>query len=239
MVLDRAGVTGPDGASHHGVWDLGLLQAVPGLRLAAPRDGTRLREQLRAAVDVDDAPTVVRFPRGSVPEELPAVGRAQDVDVLVAQDPARPAADVLLVAVGAMAHTCVEAASRAAAQGVTVTVVDPGWVLPVPAGLAALARDHRMVVTVEDGVVAGGVGSSVALALGDAGVDVPVRALGVPREFLDHGSRAQVLAAAGLSVQDVARRLVEAAARLGSGPAADEELDDGPTRAVPARDRSR
>ena len=239
VVLDRAGVTGPDGASHHGVWDLGLLQAVPGLRLAAPRDGAALRERLREAVDVDDAPTVVRFPRGSVPQELPSVGRVQDVEVLVAQDPDRPCADVLLVAVGAMAHTCMEAATRAAAQGVTVTVVDPCWVLPVPDGLATLARDHRMVVTVEDGVVAGGVGSSVALALGEAGVDVPLRALGVPREFLDHGSRAQVLAAAGLSVQDVARRLVEESARLGADGLGEDGLAPSRREHLPAAERGR
>ena len=229
VVLDRAGVTGPDGASHHGVWDLSFTQSVPGLRLAAPRDAVRLRTQLREALAVDDAPTVVRFPRGAVPEELPALATVDGVDVLVAEAPERPSGDVLLVAVGAMAHTCVKAARRAAAQGVQVTVVDPGWVVPPPVALAALARSHRLVVTVEDGVRSAGVGAAVGVMLGDEDVDVPLRVFGVPREFLDHGSRGEVLAAAGLSVQDVARRLVEAVARLSAAPVGSPQGSDAAT----------
>lgn len=211
FVLDRAGVTGDDGASHNGMWDLSLLQVVPGLRLAAPRDGATLREELREAVAVTDGPTVVRFPKGAVGEDVPAlerVGGAAGVDVL-----ARPArADVLLVAVGATAGLALDVAQRCEREGVGVTVVDPRWVVPVPAVLVELARDHRLVLTVEDGLRVGGVGTQVSQALSDAGVDVPVRQVGIPRRFLDHGSRAQVLQEVGLTAQDLARLVLEATA---------------------------
>jgi 1-deoxy-D-xylulose-5-phosphate synthase len=211
LVLDRAGVTGEDGASHNGMWDLAILQVVPGLRIAAPRDAATLREELREAVAVSDGPTVVRFPKGAVGEDLPALERVGPVDVLARGD------DVLLVAVGAMARLALEVAERCAAQGVSVRVVDPRWVAPVPSELVDLARDVRLVVTVEDGVRVGGVGTQVAQALSDAGVDVPTRQVGIPRAFLDHGTRAEVLAEVGLTAQDVARTVVETASRLGAG----------------------
>jgi 1-deoxy-D-xylulose-5-phosphate synthase len=210
FVLDRAGVTGEDGASHHGMWDLSLLQLVPGLRIAAPRDAATLREELREAVAVDDGPTAVRFPKGPVPADIPALERRGPVDVLRRAD----GDDVLLVAVGAMAGLALEVADRAAAQGIGVTVVDPRWVAPVPAELVELARSRRLVLTVEDNGRHGGVGTAVSQALRDAEVDVPARDLGIPQRFLEHASRAQVLAEIGLTAQDVARTLVEAVARL-------------------------
>jgi 1-deoxy-D-xylulose-5-phosphate synthase len=210
FVLDRAGVTGDDGASHNGMWDLTLLQVVPGLRVAAPRDGARLRELLREAVAVSDGPTAVRFPKGPVGDDVPALERTGPVDVL--HRGARR--DVLVVAVGAMARLALEVAERAAAQGIGVTVVDPRWVAPVPPELLMLARDHRLVVTLEDGGRHGGVGSAVSQALRDADVDVPARDLGIPQRFLDHGSRAQVMAEIGLTAQEVARRVVETVALL-------------------------
>jgi len=210
FVLDRAGVTGEDGASHNGMWDMSLLQVVPGLRLAAPRDGAQLRELLREALAVGDGPTAVRFPKGAVGEDIPAVDRIGDVDVLRRER----GDDVLLVAVGAMGRLALEVAERAGAQGIGVTVVDPRWVAPVPAALVELARGHRLVVTVEDNGRTGGVGASVSQALRDADVDVPARDLGIPRRFLDHGSRAQVSAEVGLTAQEVARRVVETVARI-------------------------
>jgi 1-deoxy-D-xylulose-5-phosphate synthase len=201
FVLDRAGITGPDGPSHYGIWDLALLGLVPGLRIAAPRDAATLRARLREAVAISDGPTVLRFPTGSVPADLPAVRRMGGVDVLAEGE--RP--DVLLVTVGPFAHLGVAAAARILEQGYGVTVVDPGWVRPVPIELVALAREHRMVVTVEDGVRAGGVGDAVAKALRDAGVAVPLRDLGVPVDWHPHGSRAEILADLGLTAQDVAR----------------------------------
>ena len=209
FVLDRAGVTGDDGASHNGMWDLSLLQVVPGLRLAAPRDGARLRELLREAVAVD-GPTAVRFPKGPVGDDVPALERTGPVDVLHRGD--RP--DVLLVAVGAMGRLALDVAGRAAAQGIGVTVVDPRWVSPVPAELVELARGHRLVVTVEDSGRTGGIGSSVSQALRDADVDVPARDIGLPQRFLEHAARSQVLAEVGLTAQEVARRVVETVARL-------------------------
>ena len=179
FVLDRAGVTGDDGASHNGMWDMSFLQVVPGLRLAAPRDAVTLREELREAVEVEDAPTVVRFPKGAVCADIPALERVGGVDVLSRGS----SSDVLLVAVGAMAETCLDVAARCAREGIGVTVVDPRWVKPVPAALADLARDHRFVVTVEDNVRAGGVGSAIAQALRDAQRRGPAARLRHPGPF--------------------------------------------------------
>jgi 1-deoxy-D-xylulose-5-phosphate synthase len=213
FVLDRAGVTGDDGASHNGMWDLSVLQVVPGLRLAAPRDPTRLRELLREAVAVDDAPTVVRFPKGAPTPDLPAVDRAGGCDVLVR----RGDRDVLLVAVGAMASTAVEVADRLVAQGIGVTVVDPRWVKPVDAALVGLAREHRLVVSVEDNGVVGGCGSVLLATLNQAGVDTPVRVHGIPQEFLGHAKRAVILERIGLTAQTLARSIVEDVTALDSG----------------------
>ncbi len=205
VVLDRAGVTGTDGASHNGMWDMSILPVVPGLRLAAPRDEPTLREALREAVEVTDGPTVVRFPKGPPPVDIPSLERRGPVDVLRRGE----GADVLLVAVGSMVPMCLAAAERAADHGIEVTVVDPRWVLPVPTELVDLAAGHRLVVTVEDGGRAGGLGTTLTQAMQDRGIDVPVRALGLPQAFLEHGSRGQVLADAGLTEQDVARRIAE------------------------------
>jgi 1-deoxy-D-xylulose-5-phosphate synthase len=224
FVLDRAGVTGEDGASHNGMWDMSLLQLVPGLRLAAPRDAATLREELREALAVDDGPTAVRFPKGAIGDDVPAVERLGPVDVLRRDK----GDDVLVVAVGSMARLGLEVAERAAAQGIGVTVVDPRWVSPVPAELVQLARSYRLVLTVEDNGRTGGVGSMVSQALRDADVDVPARDLGIPQRFLDHASRAQVLAEIGLTAQEVARTLVETMARLDGvevESAADEQAD--------------
>ncbi len=209
LVLDRAGVTGEDGASHNGMWDLSILQVVPGIRLAAPRDGATLREELREAVAVSDGPTAVRFPKGAVGEDIPAIERRGSVDVLRRE----PDDSVLLVAVGATAALGLEVAERCAAHGIGVTVVDPRWVAPVPPEIVALAAGYDLVVTVEDNGRVGGVGALVSQTLRDAGVDVPARDVGIPPRFLDHGSVAQVKAEIGLTAQDVARTVVEAVAR--------------------------
>jgi 1-deoxy-D-xylulose-5-phosphate synthase len=213
ITLDRAGITGEDGASHNGMWDLSVLGIVPGIRVAAPRDAGTLREELAEAVTVDDGPTVVRFPKGPVIDAVPALARVEDVDVLAQPDPA-DGHDVLLVGVGAFAALAVAAARRLADQGIGVTVVDPRWVLPVPAALLRMAQRHRLVVSVEDGGRHGGFGWSLAAALRDAGLDVPFRDLGVPQRFLAHGSRDEVLADLGLTAQDVARAVTGWAAGL-------------------------
>jgi 1-deoxy-D-xylulose-5-phosphate synthase len=210
FALTHAGVTGNDGPSHNGMWDMAFLQVVPGLRLAAPRDGATLRSELREAVAVEDAPTVVRFPKGAVCPDIPAVATVDGVDVLFQAGDR----DVLLVSIGAMAETCLEVAHRCAQQGIGVTVVDPRWVKPLPPALVDLARDYRCLVTVEDGIRAGGVGSMLALMLRDAKVTTPLRDFGIPTRFLDHAKRAEVLADIGLTAQDISREIVESVAQL-------------------------
>ncbi|GKQ37558.1 1-deoxy-D-xylulose-5-phosphate synthase [Streptomyces sp. A012304] len=212
FVLDRAGITGTDGASHNGMWDMSILQVVPGLRLAAPRDADQVRAQLREAVEVDDAPTVVRFSKGAVGPAVPAVGRVGGMDVL--REPGTDTPDVLLVSVGALAPMCLEIAGLLDRQGITTTVVDPRWVKPVDEAMAPLAERHRVVVTVEDNSRVGGVGSAIAQALRDAGVDVPLRDFGIPPRFLDHASRAEVMAEIGLTAPDIARQVTGLVSRL-------------------------
>ncbi|MER8058787.1 MULTISPECIES: 1-deoxy-D-xylulose-5-phosphate synthase [unclassified Streptomyces] len=212
FVLDRAGVTGTDGASHNGMWDMSILQVVPGLRMAAPRDADQVRAQLREAVAVEDAPTVVRFSKGAVGPAVPAVGRVGGMDVLREAGTERP--DVLLVSVGALAPMCLEIAALLDRQGISTTVVDPRWVKPVDEAMAPLAERHRVVVTVEDNSRVGGVGSTIAQALRDAGVDVPLRDFGIPPRFLDHASRAEVLTEIGLTAPDIARQVTGLVAKL-------------------------
>ncbi|MFB7634951.1 1-deoxy-D-xylulose-5-phosphate synthase [Streptomyces sp. NPDC056149] len=213
FVLDRAGVTGTDGASHNGMWDMSLLQVVPGLRLAAPRDADQVRAQLREAVEVDDAPTVVRYSKGAVGPAVEAVGRVGGMDVLrEAGTEGRP--DVLLVSVGALAPMCLEVADLLDKQGISTTVVDPRWVKPVDEALPGLAAGHRLVVTVEDNIRTGGVGSAIAQALRDAGVDVPLRDFGIPERFLDHASRKEVMAEIGLTAPDIARQVTGLVAKM-------------------------
>ncbi|MDG4809546.1 1-deoxy-D-xylulose-5-phosphate synthase [Micromonospora sp. WMMD1120] len=203
FVLDRAGITGDDGASHNGMWDLSLLQLVPGMRIAVPRDGARLAELFREAVAVDDGPTAVRFPKGPAPSDLPAVDSVAGLDILHRGEHE----DVLVVAVGAMAHTCLDLASLLAAEGIGSTVVDPRWIKPVNPALVPLAARHRLVVTVEDNGVVGGVGAAIAQALRAARVDTPVRDFGITQEFLDHGKRADILRELGLTSGDIAAHI--------------------------------
>lgn len=217
FVLDRSGVTGDDGASHNGMWDMSMLQVVPGLRLAAPRDAARLHELFREAVQIDDAPTVVRFPKGPPPGDLEAIGTAGGCDVLLRSGNR----DVLVVGVGVMAGTAVDVGERLVAQGIGATVVDPRWVKPIDPALIDLARDHRLVVTIEDNGVTGGVGATFLHELNVQRVTTPVRVHGIPQEFLDHAKRAAILERIGLTGQAIARDTVEAMTA-----SADSELGD-------------
>ena len=224
MVLDRSGVTGPDGASHNGMWDLSMLGIVPGMRVAAPRDGTRLREELGEALDIDDGPTAIRFPKGDVGEDIPALERRDGVDVLAV--PADGFSDdVLLVAIGPFASMALTVAELLRNQGIGVTVVDPRWVLPVPEALGELARAHKLVVTVEDNGVAGGVGSAVSAALRRAEIDVPCRDVGLPQEFFAQASRGEVLADVGLTDRNIARQITGWVAAQGA-PVAEREVSE-------------
>ena len=205
FVLDRAGITGPDGASHHGVWDLSILQVVPGIAIAAPRDAERLKEELREAIAIADAPSVVRFPKGSVPATIEAINRLPGgVDVLHQA----PSKDVLLVAVGSFAQTAIDVAKMLADQGIGATVVDPRWVLPISKDLISLAADHRLVVTLEDGVRVGGFGTRLRQDLRENNVDTGLNEVGIPAEFLEHAERDEILERLGLTAKAIARDIV-------------------------------
>jgi len=211
IALDRAGVTGPDGASHHGMWDGSILQIVPGMRIAAPRDAIRLAELLNEAVAIGDGPTALRYPKGTVGGEIGAVAALGSMDVL--HEPGDAAKDVLLIGAGPMAVTCAQAAQRLADQGIGVTVVDPRWLKPLDEALVGAAREHRLVAVVEDNGRSGGFGDAVCRLLRDHDVDTPAKTFGLPQEFLAHGSRDEVLAEAGLTPQHLARQITEAVAR--------------------------
>jgi 1-deoxy-D-xylulose-5-phosphate synthase len=209
IVLDRAGVTGPDGASHHGMWDMAMVQIVPGLHLAAPRDASRLREELREAVAIKDAPSVVRFSKGSVGAEVEAIERLGDgVDVLARRPAGSNENAVLIVSVGAMSELALDVSNRLGAQGISSTVVDPRWVLPVRRSIVALASHHRLVICIEDGVRAGGVGSRIRQEMRAAGVDTALNEVGLPVDFLDHGTRGQVLERVGLTAKKITHDVV-------------------------------
>jgi 1-deoxy-D-xylulose-5-phosphate synthase len=229
VTLDRAGVTGPDGASHNGMWDGSILQVIPGVRVAAPRDGSRIAELLNEAIGVSDGPTVVRWPKGDVGAEAEASAKLGRMDVLAtpAEGTGR---DVLLLGVGPMAVTCVEVANRLQDHGIGVTVVDPRWVKPVDEAVIEAARQHRLVAVVEDNGRVGAFGDAVARLLRDHDVDVPVKTFGLAQEFLDHATRNAILEAAGLTPQHLARQLTEAVARRTPEPA--------PDQASPAKDSS-
>ncbi|GAY10560.1 1-deoxy-D-xylulose 5-phosphate synthase [Pseudonocardia sp. N23] len=232
LVLDRAGVTGSDGPSHNGMWDLSILGVVPGMRVAAPRDAGTLREELAEAVAVEDGPTALRFPKGAVVESVPAVRRIGGhgigaVDVLVEPASGAEAPTVLLACVGAFAELGVAAAERLAHQGIGVTVVDPRWVLPVPQAMVELAAAHQLVVTVSDCGRHGGFGSALSDLLRADEVDVPSRDIALPQAFLDHGSRADLLSAVGLTAQDVARRVTEWASALPGCRVVEGAVDGG------------
>ena len=205
FVLDRSGVTGDDGPSHHGIWDLALTGIVPTMHVAAPRDGARLKELLREAVAINDAPSMVRFPKGAVQEDIPAFERRDGIDVLYRGE----SADVLMISVGAMAAIAVEAASSAYREGVGVTVIDPRWVKPLPESLVRMAERYKSVVVLEDGIRHAGIGSSISEMFRDAGVLIPLHSIGVPLEFIEHSKRGEILSDIGITAQNISRSVVE------------------------------
>ena len=205
FVLDRAGVTGDDGPSHHGIWDMALTGIVPTLHLAAPRDSARLKEVLREAVAISDAPTVIRFPKGAVSADIPAFERRDGIDVLYRGE----SADVLLISVGAMATMSVEAASQAYREGVGVTVIDPRWVKPLPQSLITMADRYKSVVVVEDGIAHGGIASALSEMFRSAGINTPIHSIGVPLTFIEHSKRSEILSDLGMTAQNISREIVE------------------------------
>lgn len=205
FVLDRAGITGDDGPSHHGIWDLALTGIVPTLHVAAPRDAERLRETLREAVEISDAPSLIRFPKGAVQSDIPAFERRDGIDVLYRGE----SADVLLISVGSMAAIAVEAASQAYREGVGVTVIDPRWVKPLPQTLVSMAQRYKSVVVLEDGIRHAGIASSISELFREAGLNVALHSIGVPLEFIEHSKRAEILEDLGITAQKISRDIVE------------------------------
>jgi 1-deoxy-D-xylulose-5-phosphate synthase len=210
FVLDRAGITGDDGASHNGMWDLSILQVVPNLMLSAPRDASTLRELLRESVVVKDKPTVLRFPKGAIAQPVPAMERIEGIDILAKKGEE----DVLLVSIGAMANLALDVAQRLSDQGVGVTVIDPRWIKPLPNYLSTFAAKHRLIAVVEDNSKSGGVAAGISQFLRDKNIYTPQRDFGIPEKFLNHGSRAQIMSEIGLTAQDISREIIEAVARL-------------------------
>ncbi|CAN2205531.1 Dxs Deoxyxylulose-5-phosphate synthase [Candidatus Nanopelagicaceae bacterium] len=205
FVLDRAGITGDDGPSHNGIWDLALTGIVPTLHVGAPRDETRLREILREAVAISNAPSLLRFPKGAVQSDIPAFERRDGIDVLYRGE----SADVLLVSIGAMAAIAVEAASMAYREGVGVTVIDPRWVKPLPTSLVTMAQRYKSVVVLEDGIKHGGIASSISEMFREVGLATPIHSIGVPLEFIEHSKRAEIMSDLGITAQNISRSIVE------------------------------
>ena len=213
FVLDRAGITGDDGASHNGIWDLALTGIIPTMHVAAPRDGARLREVLAESIQITDAPSMLRYPKGEVIADIPAFERRDGIDVLYRGE----SADVLLVSVGAMAAMAVEAASQAYREGVGVTVIDPRWVKPLPQSLVTIATRYKSVVVLEDGIRHGGIASTISELFRDAGLQVPIHSIGVPLTFLEHAKRGQILSKLGITAQQISLSIVEWSASLKDG----------------------
>jgi 1-deoxy-D-xylulose-5-phosphate synthase len=189
FVLDRAGITGDDGPSHHGIWDLALTGIVPNMRVGAPRDGARLKEILRGCVEITNAPSMVRFPKGAVPADIPALERVSGVDVLHRGASKK----VLLISVGAMAGMALEVAQLSQAQGIEITVVDPVWVKPISPAVIALCADYETVVVIEDGIKHAGIASAISETLREAGSNCSLHSIGVPLEFIEHSKRNEIL----------------------------------------------
>ena len=214
VVLDRAGITGADGASHNGVWDIAMCSLIPGIRLAAPRDEDTLRAELCDALDVSDAPTVLRYRKGSLPDPMPALRTVGGVDVLLDEAGADSSPRVLIVGTGACAPDAIEAGRRLAADGIGVTVVDPRWLLPLSLDLVEMAAGYDAVISVEDGIVHGGFGWALRDGLTQAAT--PVRCLGVPQIFPEHGERAQMIADFGYDADGIERAARDAVSALGA-----------------------
>ena len=213
FVLDRAGITGDDGPSHNGIWDLALTGIIPTMHVAAPRDGARLREVLAESIQITDAPSMLRYPKGEVIADIPAFERRDGIDVLYRGE----SADVLLVSVGAMAAMAVEAASQAYREGVGVTVIDPRWIKPLPQSLVTMATRYKSVVVLEDGIRHGGIASTISEMFRDAGLQVPIHSIGVPLTFLEHAKRGQILSELGITAQQISLNIVEWSASLKDG----------------------
>jgi len=190
FVLDRAGITGDDGPSHHGIWDLALTGIVPNMHVGAPRDGARLKEILRECVSISDAPSMIRFPKGAIPADIQAIERVSGVDVLHRGN----SKQILLISVGSMASMALEVAQLAHQQSIEITVVDPLWVKPISPAIIAMCADYGTVIVMEDGIKHAGIASTISETLREAGSGCTLHSIGVPLEFIEHSKRNEILA---------------------------------------------
>ncbi len=189
FVLDRAGITGDDGPSHHGIWDLALTGIVPNMHVGAPRDGARLKEILRECVNISDAPSMIRFPKGAIPADIQAIERVSGADVLHRGN----SKQALLISIGSMASMALEVAQLAHQQGIEITVVDPLWVKPISPAIIAMCADYDTVVVMEDGIKHAGIASTISETLREAGSSCILHSIGVPLEFIEHSKRNEIL----------------------------------------------
>ena len=203
FVLDRAGITGDDGPSHHGIWDLALTGIVPKMHVGAPRDGARLKEILRACVAISDAPSMVRFPKGAVPADIPALERVEGIDILHKG----AARQVLIISVGSMAGMAIEVAQLAKTQSIEITVVDPLWVKPLPKSLLRMCADYDTVIVMEDGIKHAGIASTISEALRESGTKCSLHSIGVPLEFIEHSKRAEILEDIAITPEAIVRQI--------------------------------
>ena len=203
FVLDRAGITGDDGPSHHGIWDLALTGIVPHMFVGAPRDGARLKEILRECVNIEGAPSMIRFPKGAIPADIDAIERVSGIDILHKSSTPQ----VLVISVGSMASMALEVAHLAKAQSIEITVVDPLWVKPISPALISLCADYSTVVVMEDGIKHAGIASTISEALGATGNACVVHSIGVPLEFIEHSKRNEILEDLKITPADVVQQI--------------------------------
>jgi len=208
--LDRAGITGPDGASHHGVYDLALLSKVPGMRVLAPSNADELEQMLSDAVALaDDGPLVIRYPRGGAPRAADGVGSGLHARKVVT--PTEPAS-VAICAIGRMVATAETAAGKLAADGINCTVWDVRSCVPLDPAMLDDAGQHQVVITIEDGIVEGGIGSMLTRSLSDrqssTSDDQPqIINLGLPTVFIPHGAPDDLFEKFDLDADNVVSRI--------------------------------
>ena len=210
FVLDRAGITGDDGPSHNGMWDIALTGIVPTLMVAAPRDEPTLRELLRESVAISDVPTLLRFPKGEIGKDIPAQSRVGDIDLIVKGN----RNEILVIGVGSFVSLALEAAQLLEAEGIATSVVDPRWLKPISDDLVEIITLFETVIVLEDGITHAGFASSLSERMRAEDIDIPLLSLGIPLTFLQHSKRKEVLGELGLTPEVVAKSASEMHTRI-------------------------
>jgi 1-deoxy-D-xylulose-5-phosphate synthase len=209
LAVDRAGLVGEDGPTHHGLFDLSYLRHLPNMTVMAPRDGDQLAAMLRTAL-AGDGPAAIRYPRAATAVAAPAQSSAPVV--VGTGEMLREGEDLALLAVGSMVAPALEAAELLARQGIAAAVVDARFVKPLDEKLILdLAQRCGGLVTIEENALQGGFGSAVLELLAAHGVAAPVRRVGIPDRFIEHGPRAELLESLGLTSTGIARAATKAA----------------------------